>query len=252
MELYYNNEVLQKNIWINSNEISNLEITWDYKNNKYYTLIIYDLDTPSIFIHLLVTNIPRNEIEYGTVILNYMKPNPPSNTHRYIIAVFEQAGLITESEFGMRDRFPLRNFLLTNNLRPLDEKMIISSRNEFYLVDRNAKNNNPKNNIIQEDSDLNERSQKYCSCVIDVASKNIKRCNLERNWGNVSGEKTCYSPYAVCAKSVGTTNRECGLNYNYNIMTKEQLITFLNLNRIDADISLNKDQLMKLIQSKKL
>ena len=32
-------------------------------------------------------------------------------------------------------------------------------------------------------------------------------------------EKMCYSPYAVCAKSTGTTNRNCGMNYDYDSMT---------------------------------
>jgi len=253
MELYHNNEILQKNVWIDSNEIINLEFIWNYKNNIYYTLIIYDIDTPSTFVHLLVTNIPKNDIEYGTIILDYMKLNPPSNTHRYIITVFEQTGLITDLKFNKRDKFSLLNFIQKNNLHLIDEKMFVSSRNEFYLdPPNNYLPNHSKNSIIKQNSDLNDKDKKYCSCVIDVAEKNTNRCNLGKDWGNMSGGKMCYSPYAVCAKSVGTTNKKCGLNYDYDAMTKEQLVSFLNLNHINADTSLSKDELLKMIQNKKL
>ncbi len=97
MELHHNNKILPKNFWMNVPEINNIEFTWEYKNDIYYTLIIYDIDTSYTFVHLLIANIPKNDIEYGTIILDYMKPNPPSGTHRYTITVFEQTKLITDS-----------------------------------------------------------------------------------------------------------------------------------------------------------
>jgi len=108
-----------------------------------------------------------------------------------------------------------------------------------------------KHNILKQNSDLDERNQKYCSCVIKVAEKNTEKCNLEHDWGTVSGGKSCYSPYAVCAKSVGTTNRNCGSNYDYNSMTKEQLRAFLNINKIEVSKSLTRDQLLEMIYDKK-
>jgi len=53
----------------------------------------------------------------------------------------------------------------------------------------------------------------------------------------------------LCAKSVGTTSRECCLNYNYNNMTKEQLISFLNLKNTKVDKSLTKSQLLEIIRN---
>ena len=272
MELYHNNDVLPKNLWFNSDDIINLEFIWPYKNNKYYTLMMYDIDTPSLYIHLLVINIPKNDIENGTIILNYIKPNPPSDTHRYIIDIFEQSGLIAAPKIDTRDRFPLLNFIEKNNLYLIDEKMIVSSSNEFYLANNNnnlSRNNlinnsivdDPPNhyninkkhtNIIKQNSDLNDRNQKYCSCVIKVAEKNTEVCNLEENWGKTISGKMCYSPYAVCAKSVGTTSRQCDMNYDYKTMTKEQLISFLNLKKIKVNRSLTKDQLLEIIKNKKL
>jgi len=251
MELYRDNKALQKNLKIDSSEIINLQINWDYKNNVYYTLIIYDIDTSSTFVHLLVTNIPRNDIENGTVVLDYMKPNPPSNSHRYIIAIFEQERVIIDTIPKIRSRFPLSNFIRKNNLYLLDEKMIVveSLTNKFYL---DPPKNKSKNNIIKSDSDLDDRSEKYCSCVIKVAEKNTERCNLEKDWGNMTAGKMCYSPYAVCSKSVGTINKKCDLSYDYNDMTKEQLVSFLNLNNVKADRLLSKEQLLEMVRNKKL
>jgi hypothetical protein len=256
MELYHNNKILQKNRWMDSDEIINLELAWNYGSDIYYTLIIYDIDTPSIHVHLLVTNIPKNDIEYGTIILNYTKPNTSSNTHRYIIAVYEQSRIITDSIFKIRDKFPLSNFIIRNNLRLLDEKMIVVDplTDQFYLdpPEDSSVTKHSKNNIIKQNSKLNDRSEKYCSCVVKVAEKNSEICNLEENWGKTISGKTCYSPYAVCAKSVGTTNKSCGINYNYETMTKEQLISFLNLKKIKVDRKLDKNQLLEIIQNKKL
>jgi protein FLOWERING LOCUS T len=280
MELYHNNKTLPKNQWFDSDDIINLQIIWNHKNNIYYTLMIYDIDSPSLYVHLLVTNIPRNDIEYGNIILNYEKPNPPSGNHRYIIAVFEQKGLINDSKYNTRSRFPLLNFIKQNNLHLVDEKIIIVDHlhNDFDLADRdslvsdniiNSKNDDPpidkynrsknedpptnhrsKNNIMKQNSEFNERDEKYCSCVVKVAEKNTEICNLEENWGKTISGKTCYSPYAVCAKSVGTTSRTC--DYDYEAMTKEQLISFLNLKKIKVDRKLNKNQLLEIIQNKKL
>ena len=260
MELYHNNKVLPKKLSIDSSDIDNLQFTWNYENNVYYTLIIYDIDTPSFFVHLLVTNIPRNDIEYGTIIRNYIKPNPPlgSNNHRYIIAVFEQSGIIFGkkfneiSKFRTERKFPLLDFIEENNLNLLDKKMIIVNSSTDNNNLSNSKYNKSKNNIIRQDSDLDNRSQKYCSCIIRVAEKNTEGCNSERNWGNVTDGKMCYSPYAVCAKNIKTTSRECGVNYDYETMTKEQLISFLNLKNIKVNKSLNKNQLLDIILDKEL
>lgn len=103
--------------------------------------MIYDIDSPSLYVHLLVINIQRNDIEYGTIILNYERPNPPSGNHRYIIAVFEQKRMISDlSKFNTRSKFPLLNFIKQNNLHLIDEKIIIvdHSHNDFHLTDRNS------------------------------------------------------------------------------------------------------------------
>lgn len=53
---------------------------------------------------------------------------------------------------------------------------------------------------------LGERQQKYCSCALKV--------------------KNARNPYAVCAKSTGTSYRNCGDYYDYERMEDKHLITY--------------------------
>jgi hypothetical protein len=252
MELYHNNKLVRSDSYFAPADVANIEIEWNHQNDIYYTLIIYDIDTPFTYVHLLVTNIPRNDIEYGTIVLNYVQPNPPSGNHRYVIAIYEQRGLMIDSKFGARSRFPLLDFIKQNNLKLVDEKIITSGNSNNNLKDDPPKYHSNSNSVIRQDSDLNGRSEKYCSCVVKVAEKNTERCNLEKDWGNMSDGKMCYSPYAVCAKSTGTTNRNCGMNYDYDSMTKEQLSSFLNLNGIKTNRSMDRAELLRISKNKKL
>jgi len=152
---------------------------------------------------------------------------------------------MTDSKFGVRSRFPLLDFIKQNNLKLVDVNNVNNSNN---LRDEHSNDNN----VIMQDSDLNDKSKKYCSCVVKVAERNSERCNLDKNWGNMTDEKMCYSPYAVCAKSTGTTNRTCGMNYDYDSMTKEQLVTFLNLNGIKTNRLMDRAELLRIAKNKKL
>jgi len=199
MELYHNNKLVRSNSLFDPADVANIEIEWNNKNNVYYTLIIYDMDTPFTYIHLLVTNIPKNDIEYGTIVLNYVQPNPPSGNHKYVIAIYEQQELITNFKFEARSRFPLLDFIKQNNLKLTDEKMITSGNINNLRDDPPKYKRSNSNNIIRKDYDLNDKSKKYCSCVVKVAEKNSERCNLEKDWGNMIDGKTCYSPICrVC------------------------------------------------------
>ena len=54
---------------------------------------------------------------------------------------------------------------------------------------------------FKPDSTLSDRERKYCSCILKVGSKG-----------------TAYNKYAVCAKSTGTTSRNCRANYDLENM----------------------------------
>lgn len=75
-----------------------------------------------------------------------------------------------------------------------------------------------------------EDQEKYCSCVTHVAQKQDLECIKGKNWGKGKG---CYNPYAVCAKSVGTTYRECGKHTDFNLLTDEELKATMALYGLD-------------------
>lgn len=80
--------------------------------------------------------------------------------------------------------------------------------------------------IIKKTSPLTERQKKYCSCVVQVAEKQNDNCLSGKNWRKTVDGKQCYNPYAVCAKSTGGGNKNCGDNYNYNKMTNAELMKY--------------------------
>ena len=90
-------------------------------------------------------------------------------------------------------------------------------------------------NFFVADSDLPENKRKFCRCVLKVADKQRGACNIERAWFETREGKKCYSPYRVCAKSVGTTSRECGKNYDFNSFSDDHLITYAQLHQKDKD-----------------
>ncbi len=66
---------------------------------------------------------------------------------------------------------------------------------------------------LNPNNDLSAKEQSYCRCVLHVGAKNPEECNRPGQWGRGTD---CYNPYAICAKSVGTTSRRCGENYNFS------------------------------------
>lgn len=58
---------------------------------------------------------------------------------------------------------------------------------------------------------LDAAKQKYCSCVLKVGAKG-----------------GAYNRYAVCAKSTGTSSKECGKYYDWEKMDDKYLIAYAN------------------------
>jgi hypothetical protein len=68
-----------------------------------------------------------------------------------------------------------------------------------------------------EGSPLSEKEMDYCRCLPHVAAQQSKACLNNPNLaGQMVGGKKCYNPYAVCAKSVGTSTGRKGCTSFYN------------------------------------
>lgn len=248
MRLYIRNSLLQPNIWYSSSDMSQLYISLDQNTNNNYTLVIYDIDAPypsdpinSPFIHLLIINISGNDMSTGQILFNYTPPNSPSGeAHRYIIALYEQKSPITSATFINRANFPLDNFINQYNLRLIANELLLVDINNksLYLIEGNNQTqqqvtfNHP---YIVADSGLNETEQNYCACIVEVATKQPGACNLEKAWFEQKDNRECYNPFAVCASSTGGSNRKCYQNYNYDILSDQQITALANLINVDIN-----------------
>lgn len=94
-------------------------------------------------------------------------------------------------------------------------------------------------------SSLTSPEKKYCSCVMDVAMKQEETCLKNREkWGS----RGCYNPYAVCARSVGTTTRECGSSYDFQQFDDKKLRAYAVLNDIDIPEPYSHEKMLENIK----
>jgi phosphatidylethanolamine-binding protein (PEBP) family uncharacterized protein len=93
MEVFYNNKILNNNEFLKPSATQfKPQIKYPFKNNKLYTLLMYDPD--SVYgnrFHWIVTNIFQ-DVKNGEDALLYTGPAPPpkTGTHRYIFELYEQ------------------------------------------------------------------------------------------------------------------------------------------------------------------
>ncbi len=87
---------------------------------------------------------------------------------------------------------------------------------------------------INPDSKLSSGQQKYCRCVLEVASKQSDQClkNIaQRKKGTYGPGTDCFNVWSVCAASTGTSTGRagCSKDYNFNEMPDEFIIAYLKL-----------------------
>jgi len=82
---------------------------------------------------------------------------------------------------------------------------------------------------IERDASLTEKQRRFCRCVLHVAKNNTKECNRNRSWGK---KTKCYNPYAVCAKTIGTTTgrKPCFYMFENPSIPAEEIIAYAHLN----------------------
>lgn len=238
-------------------------------SDDYYTLVMYDLDAPYIenpsispYIHLLITNIHQDNNHRGETIIYYIPPNPPvdSPAHKYYISLYRQPmGYVTNVD-NIRENYPLDNFINVNNLEFVSHnEFLVESGKKLppvppkkeiirpYVRPSSPKNRPSKEEYFKDDVALTERQQSYCRCVLHVAAKNPSWCNQERVWGEKRDGKTCYNPYAVCAKSTKTSYRWCGAELDMKNIPDDELVAHAELRRINIPKPYDRYQLLSNI-----
>jgi phosphatidylethanolamine-binding protein (PEBP) family uncharacterized protein len=262
MKLYIRNNLVSSNALYPGGDISSLQINWDAMPGVYYTIIMYDVDSPypsqpstAPYIHLLVTNIPGNDISKGQQLFGYMPPSPPSDSqpHRYVIGLYSQRMLIPTINLSNRAMFPLNQFISQYGLHFMESETIVYDpiQTTFYVVAQEPTiTYNPAHPLIRGDTTLTESEQNFCSCVVDVAEKQPGACNLEKAWFEYRDLRMCYNPFATCAKSTGTSSRKCYENYNYQEFSDLQLTALANLSQIPTGSPIDRSGVIGQLMSR--
>lgn len=276
MHIFVDSQSVAYDQWHPISDLTRLQVMWDPEPGKYYTLAIYDIDAPrgeahysSPFIHLLVTNIPGSDIGSGEVSASFMLPSPlrGSGEHRYVIDLYQQTITVKEEPVAAhRRRFRFEDFVARHRLHHVDTDVFVVDPNTmmFYLREPAWQVTfNPHHPLVKKDAGLKEGEVKFCSCVVNVAVKNPEECNLQHAWpsrahldssGGTSPSSPnklpsgkCYSPFQVCASTVGTTSRHCYESYNYNEFNETQLHALANLNGIHVAPSMSRESVVNAI-----
>lgn len=188
--------------------MSGLQIT---STNNYQTFEVQSLLSTSALrvtflvrssnnIHYLVVNAPTGQITQGDVIIPYI---PFTRDGTYFGEVYEQVGLIPQGSIT-----PYTPNLL--GILQASMRLIASTSIQYSTCTRDV-----QDNFVNRES-LTTEQGKYCSCVPQVQVKGRAR-----------------NPYAVCAKSTGTTYRECWKYYDYNKMPSDILRDYASRHGVD-------------------
>ena len=109
------------------------------------------------------------------------------------------------------------------------------------------KNNGKSDTFFLEDSDLDEDKKKWCRCVLKVATKETGECLKTKAWFKKIEGKSCYNPYSVCSKTVGTSTKECSQHYDFNKFSDQRLIAYVQLHHIDVPDPYNRTKTLNNI-----
>jgi len=199
--------------------------TYPYKEDKYYTVILYDETVE--YLHYLAINIDHdNQLEE---VVEYTPPKPPLQKHKYILYIFEQENLNRAQEVKRRRPFDLTSFIQSNNLDSVAAlPFYVDSRVgvEYYSpLSSGEKTATPMKEGTDEDV------AKYCSCIISSAK---------------GDKEEKYNPYAICSK-VGSRVQKCGPYYEFDRFNVEQLQTYLRLKGISFKPNDSKETLLSIL-----
>lgn len=220
---------------------------------KFYTVAIYQIERKMPSISRLTVNTSSESPGKTQEIFKLAGLKGNARGRRIYIDVYEQKGKIPSSilkSIESREKFDLVGFREKNNLTLIDSGYILYTGTEYRIPQKrtggHALSEKEKEAYFKKWSELTKKQKSYCRCVLHVAAKNAASCNENRKWG----EGACYNPYAVCAKSTGTSVRFCGMNYEWDKIPTSELHAFAELHKMDTTSKTTRKQLLKMLKAK--
>jgi Phosphatidylethanolamine-binding protein len=183
------------------------------------TLLIYDQDAQ--YLHYLVVNIVRGQIQTGAEIISYSPPNPKDKTHTYsVISCIQNKNVINPVIYS-RDRFSLDSFLVSNRLT---------------LVERFQFKVTPKRNKDLKNFDK-------CLCYFEVTSRSEKITDLGLALRSI--KEKCSNGFELC--KYNTKDLTCNKYQIFEFITDDALRKYAKDRLISISIPYNRNLLIKRI-----
>jgi hypothetical protein len=101
-----------------------------------------------------------------------------------------------------------------------------------------------REDYFKEDSGLNEKQKKFCRCTVHVGAKQEKSCTKAKQ----GTSKSCVNPYAVCAKTTGTSSRKCGEVFEFKNFPKQELVSYARAHDIRVPAKARKQEILDAIE----
>jgi hypothetical protein len=98
-------------------------------------------------------------------------------------------------------------------------------------------------------AELRNDEKKWCRCVLHVAAKQSDTCleDVNNNAEKILDGKICYNPYAICSKSIGTSSRQCSINYAFENIPDDELIAYSKIKKIKVPIPYSRGKMIEAI-----
>lgn len=132
---YENNVRVREGTKINNIKLTQRpDVRYNSRRGQLYTLMMVDPDIPLVaapllsqYLHWMVINIPRDFINDGFTVGNYIQPFA-IEPHRYTFLVWEQRGRIEMRELAIVERFKFsaRNFAKEHNLKLIAANFVLA------------------------------------------------------------------------------------------------------------------------------
>jgi hypothetical protein len=97
---------------------------------------------------------------------------------------------------------------------------------------------------------LREDEQRWCRCVLHVASKQTPHCleDVNRNARKVFEGQPCHNPYPVCSVTVGTSSRQCGRSYDFKNIPDNELKAYARMKHITIPRPYTRTEMLNAIK----
>jgi hypothetical protein len=102
-----------------------------------------------------------------------------------------------------------------------------------------------KSYFIQGKKGLSDKEKSFCRCVIHVEAEQPDKCLKNPQ---LRGKKGCYNEYAVCAKSVGTSSRQCSNYYNFDKLPDNELRAYALERKVTVSEPFNREETIAAIE----